>query len=203
MPPRSMSRQDVQRWFAERAAGLEERFPDDGPRYARAAERLGPSPGAVVLDAGCGTGRGLPWLRKAVGPDGVLIGLDLTWEMLEEARRLGRQPLAQLVQADLLELPLLTASVDAVLAAGLLPHLADPVGGLRELARVTRPAGRLALFHPVSRAELVRRHGDDPELDRLLSPEELGERLEDAGWKLEEVDDSEAGYLALASREPA
>jgi hypothetical protein len=55
----------------------------------------------------------------------------------------------------------------------------------------------------VSRAELVRRHGDDPELDRLLSPEELGERLEDAGWKLEEVDDSEAGYLALASREPA
>jgi ubiquinone/menaquinone biosynthesis C-methylase UbiE len=143
MPPKSSSRADIQRFFTERAAELEDRFPEDAPKYQRAVERLRAPGGGVVLDAGCGSGRAISVLRQAVGPHGYVIGLDLTWHMLSEARRRGRGNLALPVQADLLSLPLRAASIDGVFAAGLMPHLADPGGGLLELARVTRPAGGL------------------------------------------------------------
>jgi SAM-dependent methyltransferase len=159
MPPRSTGRADIQRFFAERAAKLEDRFPEDAPRYREAVRRLRAPSGGVVFDAGCGSGRAIALLKEAVGPHGSVIGLDLTWEMLREARRRGRGDLALLVQGDLLSLPLRAGSIDGVLAAGLMPHLANPDGGLLELARVTRPAGGLVVFHPVRRAELIRRHG--------------------------------------------
>ena len=158
--------------------------------------------GGVVLDAGCGSGRALPYLREAVGREGLVLALDLTWEMLVEARRRGRDSVAQLVQADLAALPLRRASLDAVFAAGLLPHLADPGVALLELARVARPSCTLALFHPVSSAELARRHGSAARIEALLSPDGLSGRLGEAGWLLARVQDAEDGYLAIASRRP-
>ena len=47
--------------------------------------------------------------------------------------------------------------VDAVFAAGLIHHLPPPDHGLIELARITAPDARLAVFHPVSRAALAAR----------------------------------------------
>jgi SAM-dependent methyltransferase len=55
---------------------------------------------------------------------------------------------AQLILADARHLPLADASVDAVFAAGLVPHLPDHEAGLAELARVTRTGGSLVIFHP-------------------------------------------------------
>jgi SAM-dependent methyltransferase len=122
--------------------------------------------------------------------------------MLSEARRRKRGDLALLVQGDLLALPLRSASVDGVLAAGLMPHLADPEGGLLELARVTRPGGGLVIFHPVCRAELMRRHPRAAGVEGYLSPADLPERLNEAGWQLKDLEDSDEGYLMTASRKP-
>lgn len=187
-------------FFAPRAAGWEVRFPDDGPRYARAVADLGPPVGGTVLDAACGTGRALPALRAAVGPAGTVVGVDLTAEMLAEAARRGRNSVAALLLADAMTLPLATGSLDAVFAAGLLPHLADPVSGLRELARVCRPGGRLAVFHPVGRATLARRHGREPDPEDILSEARVRAALEGAGWRCDVVEDAEDRYLVLAVR---
>jgi SAM-dependent methyltransferase len=65
------------------------RFPDDGPAYAAAVGATGLRPGDAVLDAGCGTGRALEPLRAAVGPAGVVLGIDLTPQMLHHG--LGEQ----------------------------------------------------------------------------------------------------------------
>jgi SAM-dependent methyltransferase len=203
MPPGSTSRADIQRFFAERAASLEDRFPEDASRYQRAVGRLRAPSGGVVVDAGCGSGRALALLREAVGPHGQVIGLDLTWQMLSEARRRGRGDLALLVQGDLLTLPLRPASIDGVFAAGLMPHLNDPAGGLRELARVTRHAGGLVIFHPVCRAELVRRHSGAAGVEGYLSAAEMPRQLHDAGWQLMDLEDSDEGYVITASRESA
>jgi SAM-dependent methyltransferase len=135
-----------------------------------------------------------------VGARGVVLGLDATPEMLAEARRLGRGQVARLLLGDAHRLPLAAASLDVVFTAGLVPHLTDPASGLAELARVTRPGGRLAIFHPISRAALAARHGGVPSDDDALSPRRLPELLDGAGWRLERIDDGDNRYLALARR---
>lgn len=81
----------TRQFFGPRAAGWEQRFPDDGPQYARAVAALELTPGMSVLDLGCGTGRALAPLRAAVGPTGRVAGLYATPEMLAEAQRLGAE----------------------------------------------------------------------------------------------------------------
>lgn len=95
----------VQDFFTARAADWDTRFPDDGPAYAAATDSLSLRPGDAVLDAGCGTGRALPALRTAVGPQGTVLGVDLTPAMLESAVRAGRDREGTLLLADVATLP--------------------------------------------------------------------------------------------------
>ncbi|MET7910348.1 class I SAM-dependent methyltransferase [Streptomyces avermitilis] len=190
----------VQEFFAARAADWDSRFPDDGPAYAAAVAELGLCEGDRVLDAGCGTGRALPPLRAAVGPSGVVVGADLTPAMLAAAVRAGRGRDGQLLLADVAGLPLGTASLDAVFAAGLIAHLPEPAQNLRELARVVRAGGTLALFHPIGRAALAARQGRQITPDDLRAEANLGPLLAGSGWRMTSYVDDDARFLALAVR---
>jgi SAM-dependent methyltransferase len=192
---------ETREFFAPRAATWEQRFPDDDPVYAGAVARLGLGPGQAVLDAGCGSGRALVPMRDAVGPAGTVIGIDLTPEMLTAARDHGRLAVAALILADTRSLPVRDASLDAVLAAGLLPHLPDPAAGLAELARVTRSGGRLGVFHPVSREMLAARKGHRPDPHGTLARPTLERLLTEGGWRLDSYTDTDH-FLALATRVP-
>jgi len=185
-------------FFAERAAGWDAKFPDDGPRYAEAIAGLGLREGDTVLDAGCGTGRALPLLRAAVGPSGTVLGVDLTPEMLAQAA--AHRGDATLLVGDCARLPLRDASLDLVFGAGLISHLPGPDRGLRELARVTRPGGRLALYHPIGRAALAARHGRQVTADDLRAEPSLRPLLAAAGWRLTSYTDTDTRFLALAVR---
>ncbi|WP_328507802.1 class I SAM-dependent methyltransferase [Streptomyces sp. NBC_00391] len=190
----------VQEFFTARAAHWDTRFPDDGPAYAAAVAELGLRAGDRVLDAGCGTGRALEPLRAAVGPSGVVLGADLTPAMLEAAVRAGRDRDGQLLLADVARLPLRTESLDAVFAAGLVAHLPDPTANLRELARVVRPGGTLALFHPIGRAALAARQGRQITAEDLRAEGNLGPLLAGAGWHMSSYLDEDMRFLALATR---
>ncbi|MET7449759.1 methyltransferase domain-containing protein [Streptomyces sp. NBC_01693] len=190
----------VQDFFAPRAADWDSRFPDDGPAFAVAVGELGLSPGDAVLDAGCGTGRALPALRGAVGPGGTVVGADVTHAMLAAALRAGRESSGTLVLADAARLPLRAGVLDAVFAAGLISHLPHPGQGLGELARVVRPGGRLAVFHPIGRAALAARHGRTLSDDDLRAEPRLTPLLAGAGWRLESYADEDSRFLALAVR---
>lgn len=191
----------VQEFFGARAADWDARFPDDGPAYAAAVAVLGLREGDRVLDAGCGTGRALPPLRTAVGPSGVVLGADLTPAMLQAAVRAGRDRDGQLLLADVAALPLRAQSLDAVFGAGLISHLPDPAENLRELARVVRPGGTLALFHPIGRAALAARQGRRITPDDLRAEPNLRPLLAGSGWRMTSYADEDSRFLALAVRD--
>ncbi|MGW4909219.1 class I SAM-dependent methyltransferase [Streptomyces sp. NPDC004270] len=190
----------VQEFFAARATDWDSRFPDDGPAYAAAVTELGLRTGDRVLDAGCGTGRALPPLRAAVGPSGAVLGMDLTPAMLRAAVRAGRHRDGRLLLADVAALPVRSDSLDAVFAAGLIAHLPRPARNLRELARVVRPGGMLALFHPIGRAALAARQGRRITSDDLRAEGNLGPLLAGLGWHMASYVDEDARFLALAVR---
>ncbi|UWP81410.1 class I SAM-dependent methyltransferase [Dactylosporangium fulvum] len=199
---------DVHRWyvtesrafFGAKAATWDAKFGADLPAYAAAVERAGLPEGGTVADVGCGTGRALPALRAAVGPAGAVLGIDLTPQMLAVAREPARAAGAALVLGDARRLPLAAATVDAVFAAGLVMHLPDPDAGLRELARVTRPAGRLVLFHPSGRAALAARQGRVLRPDEPLAEGPLAGATGRAGWELIRYEDAPGHFFALATR---
>ncbi|MFD8870684.1 class I SAM-dependent methyltransferase [Streptomyces sp. NPDC059590] len=188
-------------FFAPRAADWDARFPDDGPAYAAAIAEIGLRAGDAVLDAGCGTGRALPALRAAVGPAGTVLGADVTPAMLAAAVRAGRHRDAGLALADVTRLPLRDGCLDAVFGAGLISHLPEPEAGLWELARVVRPQGRLALFHPVGRAALAARKGRPITPDDLRAEPNLRPLLARSGWALTSYTDRDTRFLALAVRQ--
>ncbi|MFF7899203.1 class I SAM-dependent methyltransferase [Streptomyces sp. NPDC088817] len=191
----------VQEFFTARAADWDNRFPDDGPAYAAAVAELGLHEGDRVLDAGCGTGRAMPPLRAAVGASGVVVGADLTWAMVEAAVRAGRDREGLLLLADVGALPLVSGSFDAVFAAGLIAHLPRPAENLRELRRVVRPGGTLALFHPIGRAALAARQGRRITPDDLRAEPTLRPLLAGSGWRMTSYVDEDARFMALAVRE--
>ncbi len=190
----------VQEFFSARAADWDSRFPDDGPAYAAAVAELGLRAGDRVLDAGCGTGRALPPLRAAVGPSGVVVGADLTPAMLQAAVRAGRDREGRLLLADVAALPLRSRSLDAVFGAGLISHLPSPSENLRELARVVRPGGVLALFHPIGRAALAARQGRQVTPEDLRAEPNLRPLLSGSGWRMRSYVDEDDRFLALAVR---
>lgn len=108
-------------------------------RWRRLAAEAVVSPGDEVLDACCGTGD-LALAAERAG--GEVTGLDFAERMLERARR--KSSSVAWVRGDLLALPFGDGAFDAATVGFGIRNVADLEGGLRELARVLRPGGRLA-----------------------------------------------------------
>jgi ubiquinone/menaquinone biosynthesis C-methylase UbiE len=99
-----------------------------------------------ILDAGCGNGRYLKLLLKRADPDAFLTACDLSSAMLRRAHQRLRSDRPLLLTADLTRLPYRDQSFDAIVCGWVLEHLPDPILGLRELARVMQPGGKLLLL---------------------------------------------------------
>jgi ubiquinone/menaquinone biosynthesis C-methylase UbiE len=104
--------------------------------------------GEVVLDLGCGAGIDTLLAARSVGPAGRAIGLDMTPEMVERARR--NAAAAGLENVEIREglmeaLPLRDASVDVVISNGVLNLSTRKSRALAEAFRVLRPGGRVAI----------------------------------------------------------
>ncbi|MBF9128613.1 demethylmenaquinone methyltransferase [Plantactinospora sp. S1510] len=107
-------------------------------RATLAALRL--NPGDRVLDVGAGTGVSTADLATS---GAYVVGLDLSLGMLRAGRRV--RPEVPLLAGDALRLPFPDESFDAVTISLALRNVVDTEAALREMARVTRPGGRLVV----------------------------------------------------------
>ncbi len=97
-------------------------------------------PGERCLDLAAGTGVSTEELARS---GATVVGVDLSLGMLRVGRRV--RPDVPLLAGDALALPFVDGAFDAVTIAFGLRNLVDTAAGLREMARVTRPGGRLVI----------------------------------------------------------
>ncbi|GAA4692846.1 demethylmenaquinone methyltransferase [Phytohabitans rumicis] len=113
-------------------------------------EALALAPGQRVLDVGAGTGVST---QELAASGAYAVGLDISIGMLQAGRRV--RPFVPLLAGDALRLPFADETFDAVTISFALRNVVDLDAALRELARVTRPGGRLVVCefsHPTNAA---------------------------------------------------
>jgi ubiquinone/menaquinone biosynthesis C-methylase UbiE len=194
---------------------------DDGPlafwdRYGRRTiERLRLKPGSAVLDVGCGSGASAIPAGKVVGPHGHVIGVDLAERLLAMARaKADAQKLPNIAfrQADMEGLGYTDESFDAVVCVFAIFFVPDMVKQVRELWRMVRAGGQLAIttwgprmFEPGSAAWWAAVKQFRPDLhaafnpwERIITVEAVRQLLTESGIEKADVI-AEDGQQALQS----
>ncbi len=161
-------------------------------------------PGEVVVDLGSGGGLDVFLAAQKVGPTGRAIGIDMTEEMIELARRNaiqagGGSPPANVEfhRATIDELPLPSDSVDCVISNCVINLTADKHAVFREMARVLKPGGRLAISDIALKRPIPPEVGQDILayvgcVAGAIPIEEYKQGLIDAGFSAVEIIDTQA-----------
>jgi SAM-dependent methyltransferase len=114
-------------------------------------------PGSVVLDLGCGAGTDLLIAAQMAGPEGRVIGVDMTGAMLERAAASAREmglANVELYESLIETLPIEDESVDVVISNGVIDLVPEKDAVFAEIHRVLRPGGRLQLADVVIHTEV-------------------------------------------------
>lgn len=122
-------------------------------------EHAGLRPGQTVLDLGSGAGNDAFVAARIVGPEGLVLGVDLTPEMVALARRNAERagiPNTRFIEADIESLPLPSLSVDVAISNCVLNLVPDKHRAFSEIFRVLRPGGHFCVSDIVVTGTLPR-----------------------------------------------
>ena len=154
-------------------------------------EAAGILPGETVLDLGCGAGLDAFLAAGETGPAGKVFGLDMTEEMLDLARKnraaWGLENV-EFLRGEMEAIPLPDGSVDRVLSNCVLNLSPEKDRVFREISRVLRPGGKVAVSDVVALRTLPEKARESLEawsgcLAGALTPEDYQHRLEEAGLR--------------------
>lgn len=169
--------------------------------------------GETVVDLGSGGGLDVFLAAEKVGPEGRVIGIDMTPEMIELARRnAGKRQAAgapanvEFHLATIDALPVADASVDCVISNCVINLAPDKPAVFREIARVLKPGGRLAVSDIALKQPLPAALGDDIMayvgcIGGAILIEDYRQGLIEAGFSNVEVVDSGADLNVYAKIE--
>ena len=168
---------------------------------------VAPDPAAKILEVGCGRGAGACLILEKFRP-AALHALDLDQRMIRQALAYlnpEQRRRISLYVGDVFRLPYRDGTLDGVFGFGVLHHLPDWRGGLREIARVLKPGGFYFLeeFYPAFYQNfLAKRLFLHPEHDRFYS-HDLRQCLEECGLSLHRcLEQKQLGILAVVTKNP-
>jgi len=177
--------------------------PEERDKLESIIKGLNLSPGGTVLDVGCGTGILIPYLLAAVGPAGRVAALDIAETMLKQAKSKGFPANVAFICADVMGIPFPAATFDEVICNSAFPHFPQKPEALKEMARVTKPGGRVIICHPAARETINNLHsslGGVVAGDQIPSRKEMVALLAAAGLVNIEVNGGPDYYLALGAK---
>ena len=156
------------------------------------------SAGMTILDAGCGQGVLLPFLRRLIGENGRLIALDASAAMLEGVAERDAKALA--VRAPAEKIPLIDGYVDMVICFSAFPHFSDKAAAAAEFFRVLKPGSKAYVLHIGSRETINRHHDMHKSVEGDYLPCEHGMRtiFAKAGFSFITLNEGESHYYFSA-----
>ena len=173
----------------------------------RCVDFTNPAEGGQVLDVCCGTGTLTSLIARRVGPDGQVIGVDLSESMLDAARKKTRNVLVTFERAEAENLPFVSGRFDKCFVSLALHEMPKQArqNTLREVRRILRPGGRLFVVdHNLPAGSLarlairafVKRVEDEVAYKMLLEGNLLGE-IEESGLTIKRRELIYSGMIQL------
>lgn len=171
-------------------------------------------PGEVVVDLGCGGGLDVFLAAAKVGPAGKAIGIDMTPEMIDLSRRNAAKgkdgaPIANVEfhLGTIDKLPLPNALVDCIISNCVINLAPDKRAVFREIARVLKPGGRLAVSDIVLKKPLPAELANDLMayvgcIAGAIGVDDYRAGLQEAGFNQMEIIDTGSDLNVYAKAEP-
>ncbi len=175
---------------------------EDLDRLRHLVGKIGVSDGMHILDLGCGTGILFDMLRRAVGDEGSVTGVDFSIEMAQKAHRNFPFPNVSVVDADATALPFKDSSFDMIVAFAAFPHFSNQQRALDEAHRVLKANSKIYIIQLESSKEMVEIHhkvGGAVTDDDIPSEDTLRKMLQQSKFVDETIDDHPGLYLATAT----
>jgi ubiquinone/menaquinone biosynthesis C-methylase UbiE len=174
---------------------------EDLERLLNLVGRMPISEGMSILDLGCGTGVLFDMLRRRVGLQGLVTGVDFSIRMAQKAHRNFPFPNVTVIDADASHLPFRDSSYDMIVSFSAFPHFIHKDLAVQEAGRVLKPGGLFYIIHLSSSKEIEdihRRVGGLVEHDTLPAAKDLRQMLIDGRFDNVSIEDHAGLFLAQA-----
>lgn len=164
--------------------------------------------GEAVVDLGSGSGMDVFYAANKVGPQGEVLGIDMTAEQLDKARRLKvkmKYDQTYFIDSHIEELPIIPGTIDTVISNGVINLSNNKMKVFLEVARILKPGGVFAFADIVSTRTLPKSISGNTSLwaaciGGAMQVNEYFNYLEHAGFRIEEVKENNYAFISNSAK---